>query len=86
MVPKQWIEEFFLNRYSPASTMARDLNMDGHHISYLRAPEQNHHAASKGYTDTKLSLQGGDMQGGIGMGGTGFHIWANLCMTMTHSD
>jgi len=49
--------------------MARDLNMDGHHISYLRAPEQNHHAASKGYTDTKLSLQGGDMQGGIGMGG-----------------
>jgi len=39
LVPKQWIEENFLNRYSPASTMARDLNMDTHHISYLGAPE-----------------------------------------------
>jgi len=29
VVPKQWIEENFLTRYSPASTMARDLNMDG---------------------------------------------------------
>jgi len=46
--------------------MAIDLNMDGHHISYLRAPEQNHHAATKRYADTKLSLLGGDMQGGIG--------------------
>jgi len=52
--PKQWIEEKFLNRYSPASTMARDLNMDAHHISYLGAPEQNHHAVTKGYADTKL--------------------------------
>jgi len=69
LVPKQWIEENFLNRYSPASTMARDLNMDTHHISYLGAPEQNHHAATKGYADTKLSLLGGDMQGEIGMGG-----------------
>ena len=69
LVPKRWIEENFLNRYSPASAMARDLNMDTHHISYLGAPEQNHHAATKGYADTKLSLQGGDMQGGIGMGG-----------------
>ena len=68
-VPKQWIEENFLNRNSPASTMARDLNMDTHHISYLGAPEQNHHAATKGYADTKLSLLGGDMQGGIGMAG-----------------
>jgi len=49
--------------------MARDLNMDGNHISYLRAPEQNHHAAAKGYADTKLSLLGGDMQGGIRMAG-----------------
>ena len=49
--------------------MARDLNMDTHHISYLGAPEQNHHAATKGYADTKLSLLGGDMQGGIAMGG-----------------
>jgi len=49
--------------------MARDFNMDGHHISYLGAPEQNHHAATKGYADTKLSLLGGDMQGGIGMAG-----------------
>jgi len=69
LVPKRWIEENFLNRYSPASTMARDLNMDTHHISYLGEPEENHHAATKGYADTKLSLQGGDMQGGIGMGG-----------------
>ena len=68
VVPKQWIEENFLNRYSPASTMARDLNMDGRHASYLREPEQNHHAVTKGYADTKLSLLGGDMQGDIGMG------------------
>jgi len=27
LVPKQWIEENFLNRYSPASTMARDLSI-----------------------------------------------------------
>jgi len=67
--PKQWIEEKFLNRYSPASTKAKDLNMDGRHVSYLRAPEQNHHAVTKGYADTKLSLLGGDMQGGIGMAG-----------------
>jgi len=69
VVPKQWIENNFLNRYSPASTMARDLNMDGHHVSYLRAPEQNHHAATKGYADKKLPLLGGDMQGDIDMGG-----------------
>jgi len=69
LVPKQWIEENFLNRYSPASTMARDLNMDTHCVSYLGAPEQNHHAVTKGYADTKLSLLGGDMQGEIGMGG-----------------
>ena len=69
LVPKQWIEEKFLNRYSPASTMARDLNMDTHHTSYLGASEQNHHAATKGYADTKLSLMGGCMQGVIGMAG-----------------
>jgi len=69
VVLKQWIEENVLNRYSPASTMARDLNMDGHHISYLGAPEQIHHAASKGYADAKLSLLGGSMQGEIGMAG-----------------
>ena len=69
VVPKQWIEENFLNRYSPASTMAKDLNMDGNLASYLRVPEQNHHAATKGYADTKLSLLGGDMQGVLGMGG-----------------
>ena len=61
VVPKQWIEENFLNRYSPASTMARDLNIDGNHVSYLRAPEQNHHAATKEYADTKLSLLGEDI-------------------------
>ena len=69
MVPKQWIENNFLNLYSPASTIAIDLNLDGHHISYLGAPEQNHHAVTKGYADTKLSLLSGDMQGVIGMGG-----------------
>jgi len=69
VVPKQWIEGIFLNRYSPASTMARDLNMDGHYISYLGAPEQNHHTASKGYADTKLSLLGGSVQGEFGMAG-----------------
>ena len=69
VVPKQWIEEHFLDRYSPASTMASDLNMDGNHVSYLRAPEQNHHAVTKGYADMKLSLLGGDMGRGIGIGG-----------------
>jgi len=67
LVPKWWIEENFLNRYSPVSTMAIDLNMDAHHVSYLRAPEEIHHAATKGYADTKLLLLGGDMQGEIGM-------------------
>jgi len=69
VVLKQWIEENFLNRYSSASTMAKDLNMDGNHISYLGAPEQNHHAATKGYADTKLLLLGGRMQGGVRMAG-----------------
>jgi len=69
VVPKHWVEEKFLNRNSPASTMARDLIMDGNHLSYLREPEQNQHAATKEYADTKLSLLGGDMQGVIGMGG-----------------
>jgi len=69
VVPKQWIEENFLNRHSSASTMAKDLNMDGNHISYLGAPEQNHHAAKKGYADTKLPLLGGSVQGGIRMAG-----------------
>ena len=69
LVPKRWIEEIFLNRYNPASTMAIYLNMDGRHVSYLKKPEQNHHAVTKGYADTKLSLLGGDMQGEIGMGG-----------------
>jgi len=72
VVPKQWIENNFLNRYSPASTMARDLNMDGNHVSYLRAPEQNHHPVTKGYADTKLLLSSGDMQGGIGIAGNRF--------------
>jgi len=49
--------------------MAIDINMDGNHVSYLRAPEQNHHAATKGYAVTKLLLLGGSMQGVIGMGG-----------------
>ena len=61
VVPKQWIEENFLNHYSPASTMAKELNMDGNLVSYLRVPEQNHHTSTKGYPDTKLPLLGGDM-------------------------
>jgi len=62
VVPKQWIENIFLNRSSPASTMARDLNVDGHQVTYLKAPEHNHHATTKGYADTKLLLPGGDMR------------------------
>jgi len=69
VVPKQWIEEHFLSRDGVASTMTGDLNVDGHQVTYLKAPEHNHHAATKGYPDTKLSLLGGDMQGGIGMAG-----------------
>jgi len=67
VIPKKWHEENSLSLNSPASTMARDLNMDTHHTSFLGAPEQNHQAATKGYADSKLSLLGGDMQGGIGM-------------------
>jgi len=63
------LKTIFLNRNSPASTMARDLNMDGNHILYLRESEQNHHAVTKGCADTKLSLLGGSMQGGIGIAG-----------------
>jgi len=70
VVPKQWIEYNFLSRYSPSSTIARDLNMDGHQVTYLKEPEHNHHAATKEYADTKLSLLGRDMRGGIGMGGS----------------
>ena len=84
--PKRWIEENFLNRYSTASTMAKNLNMDGNHISYIGAPEQNHHAATKEYADTKLSLLGGSMQGGLGWLETAFHIWASLSRAMTQSD
>ena len=69
VVPKQWIEKKILNRYSSALIMAKDLNMDGIRISYLGVPEQNHHAATKGCTDTKLSLLGRSVQGGIGMDG-----------------
>jgi len=69
VVSKQWIENNFLNLCTPGSTMARDLNMDGRFFSYLRSPERNHHAVTKGYADTKLSRSGGDMQGDIGMGG-----------------
>jgi len=49
--------------------MAIELNTDGKHVLYLKAPEQNHHAATKGYADTKFPLLGGDMQGVIGMAG-----------------
>ena len=37
VVPKQWIENHFMSRNSRVSTMARNLNMDGHNISYLSA-------------------------------------------------
>jgi len=65
--------------------MARDLNMDGNHVSYLKAPEQNH-AVTKGYADTKLSLLGGSMQGGIGMAGNRILHLGSLCRTMTQLD
>ena len=69
VAPKQWIENNFLNPCSPASTMSRGLNMNDRFVSYLRSPEQNHHAATKGYADTKLSGSVGDVQGDIRMGG-----------------
>jgi len=84
VVPKQWIEENFLNRNSPASTMARDLNKDTHHISYLGVPEKNHHTATKAYADTKLSLLGEVCREGLGWLETGLDIWVSLCMTMMH--
>jgi len=81
------LKTIFLNRNSPASTMARDLNMDGNHISYLRESEQNHHVVTKGCADTKLSLLGGSMQGlGLGLLETGFHTWVSLFRAVMQSD
>ena len=65
--------------------MAGDLYMDGHQISYLKAPEHDHMAATTKYADTKLSILGGTMQGGIGMSGNRFPIYVNLCWTMMRS-
>jgi len=60
--------------------------MDGNHVSYLKAPEQNHHAVTEGYADTKLSLLGGSIRGGIGMAGNKISHLGELCRTMTQSD
>jgi len=49
--------------------MTGDLNMDVHQLLFLIDPTQSHNAATKGYVDLKLLLLGGDLQGGIGMGG-----------------
>ena len=35
----------------------------------MKEPEHDHNAATKGYTDTKLSRHGGNIQGGIGRAG-----------------
>jgi len=69
IVPKPWIETRFLSRDGTTSTMTGDLIMDGHFITYLKTPEHDHHATTKGYADMKLSLHGEDMQGSIGMSG-----------------
>jgi len=63
--------------------MVRDLNLDGRHVSYLRSPEQNHHAAKKGYADAKLSLLSGDMQVDIGLGG---NRNSHLCEPVQSND
>jgi len=86
VVPKQCIENNFLNRFSPASTMARDLNMIGHHVSYLRAPEQNHHAATKDTQIRSCRFWVGTCREGLVWVETGFHIWASLNRTTTQSD
>jgi len=49
--------------------MPGDLNMDVHQLLFLKDLTQSHNAATKGYVDSKLSLLGGDLQGGTGMGG-----------------
>ena len=63
--------------------MVRDLNLDGRHVSYLRSPEQNHHAAKKGYADAKLSLLSGDIQVDIGLGG---NRNSHLCEPVQSND
>jgi len=63
------LKKIFLSCDGVESTLTDALNIDGHQILYLKEPEQSHNAATKQYTDTKLPLQGGDMQGNIGMGG-----------------
>ena len=86
VVSKQWIEEIFLNRNSAASTVSRDFNMDGNHVLYLKAPEQNHHAVTKEYADTKLSLSVEVCREGLGWLEIGFHIWVSLSTEMMQSD
>ena len=49
--------------------MPGDLHMDVHQLLFLKDPTQSHNAVTKGYVDSKLSLLGGNLQGGVGMGG-----------------
>ena len=68
VVPKQWIEEHFLSRHGGASTVASDLNMDANQVIFLKEPEDRHHAATKGYADTKLLIFGGEMRNDLSLG------------------
>ena len=54
-------------------TLSKDLNLDGNKLLNLPAPTEDHHSATKKYTDDALSLKldkaGDQMSGPLGMGG-----------------
>jgi len=76
LVPKQWIVTQFVSRDSPVSTMAGDLYMDDHQISYLTDPQQSHHVSTKRYAHMKLLIFAGHMKESIGMAENRIsHFW-----------
>ena len=86
VVPKQWIEDNFLNRYSPASTMARDLNM----IPIISHTwDRQNKITTQRQKDTQIRscrFWVEVCREGLGWLETGFHIWASLSRGMTQSD
>ena len=84
VVPKQWIENNFLNRCSPASTMARDLCMD---TIISHTWERQNKITTQRQKDTQIRscrFWVGTCREGLRWVETGLDIWANLCITMMH--
>ena len=86
VVPKQWIENNILSRNSPASTMPRNLNKDGHNISYLRAPEQTTTQRQKDMQIRSSHVWVETCKVELEWLETEFHTWVSLFRAMTQSD